>query len=700
MRWLRRAVAKGLICLSIAVTAATPLAAESLPMSAESTVPEVRIEKLDRFQTEQRRLQRLMESAPPAYQDRYADDSPQDADDAAGAPQEASGLRSWLVETRLGFGQASSTSGAAAQDGFGSRSAGEFGVRTEYRLETRNAGDYLLQADLRHRSGDPSTALYGPGSVGTARSGDGGRFSLRNIGFPVDAYTFADTTVGDLYSEVTDGIGRNYRLTLGSATVRGMATRVFGTDFDLRAGVGQRGRLAGGPYPGFEKDQGTLGWLGFTRRLDSGWSVAAQVDRAVGVSAYDVGLYEARGFGAKDVTSWAAAAGYGLGLPAWIGGGSATLRATYLGSRTDSATPFAATGDARGLLLEGSTRSGRLRQEFGAYVADPGLQFGADALALGTRGAYWRIDHSVSRLSWGGGLEHEAGEPVAGFSSMGYRRVGANGNFQFQLDRRSAVGGSANVYVTRYEGGGSGVAGDAPSDPGGWAMPAGRARSMYASLYAQTRILGLPRSRLAITSRRNELVVLGSVAATGDELQWEQDWTDGGFDSARAEVTTTIGYARDRSSGATRRYPTAGVQLRQALVGGFSVAGSLRYISQSGDLDTSRGLSGQLVAERELAAGWRVGVSMQLNQARSTGRRTSLFGPQVSAATTARSSSTCAGKAMRARPTRPPASVRRQPGRGAWRAGSSWMPTATARRRSARSVRPVSRCCSTAAIAR
>lgn len=620
-----------LVFLLLAVIPASSLATEAGPPLTESLVSEARIETLDRFQTEQRRLQRLMASTPPPYEDRYADEKSTDGadEDRRDEGRDLSpGLRSWLVESRMGFGRSSGSAGGTGTSGtgFGARSASEIGLRTEYRSETRNAGDYVLQADLRQRSGDSSATLYGLTSVGTARSGEGGRFSLRNIGFPIDAHTFADTTVGDLYSELTDGIGRNYRLTLGSATVRGISTRVFGADFDLRAGVGERGRLTGGPYPGFEKDRGTLGWLGFTRRFDSGVFVAAQIDRAIGVSAYDVGLYEPQGIGAKDVTSWAAATGYAFKLPAWAGGGSTTLRATLLGSRTNSATPIAPVGDARGLLVEGSVRSGRLRQEFGAYAADPNLQFGADALALGTRGAYWRIDHSISRLSWGAGVEQETGAPVAGYSTTGYRRIGANGNFQWQLDRRSSVGGSANIYGTRYD------RGDGDGQPGSaidWAAPAGRARSMYASVYAQTRFFELPRSRLALTLRRNELVVLGAVAATGQELQWEQDWTDSSFDSVRPEVTTTVGYAQDQSSGATRRYPTAGVQLRQALVGGFSVAGNLRYTSQSSNLDTSRGLSGQLFAEREMAAGWRLGVSVQLNQARSSGRRTSLFSPQV-----------------------------------------------------------------------
>lgn len=530
-----------------------------------------------------------------------------DAEDAPSA-EAAQGLRAWMLENRMGFGE--STDG-----GSGRRRASEFGVRAEYRHETLNYGEFLLQADGRHLSGDnDASGQYSIGSLGYARKPSSGRFTLRNLGLPITAQTFADTGVGDISSEITDGLSRNYRLSLGASTVRGVSTRVFNPDLDLRAGFGERGYLAGGPYPGFEKSQGSLAWLGLTRRLDDKWFVAAQFDRASDVPAYYDSVFTPQGFGAKDVASWATSVGYGSGM---LRDGDSRVRATLVGSRVRSATPGVQAGDARGLFVEASAQRGRSRHELGVYAADPNLHFGDYALAAGTRGAWWRVDHSDSRLNWGASLDHERIAPDLDFAAVGYARSGASGNVQYQFDSKTSLGANLNVYQTRYDG------------VGAYASLNGVSRSLYGNAFVQTRFFDLPRSRMSLTARRNEAIVLGGDTATGQEVQWEQDWIGGRYETTRTELTTTLGYARDESGGSRRNYPTAGVQFRYWIDSGFNVSTHLRYTSESGGLYTSRGLSGTLNAEKELRHGWRAGLSFSLNQARTAALQTSLSGPQV-----------------------------------------------------------------------
>ena len=441
---------------------------------------------------------------------------------------------------------------------------------------------------------------------------------MRNIGFPLTTRTFADTALGDVYSELTDGLARNYRLSLGSTTVRGATARIFRPDLDWRAGYGQRGLFAGGPYPGFERDQGTLGWLGATLRLGGPWFTAVQFDRADDVPAYyrlpSEGIAAAPGLGSKSVTSWAASLGYGRGV---LRDGDFKVRATLLGSRTRARSPSmaeglaapadAADGDAHGLFIEASARTGAYRHEFGLHAAQPQLHFGDHALASAARGAYWRVDRHASRLSWGAGLDHErtglGRSSAMDFGLSGYRRLGANGNVQYQFDRHTAVGGSFSAYQTHNDAGASG---------------GGKSRSLYASAFYQTRFFDWPRSRFMLTLRRNERIVLDDSAATGQEVQWEQDWVGGRFETRRPEFTTTLGYAHDRSGGMSRNYPTAGLQWRHGLEGGLLLAGNLRYTSQSGGLYTSRGLSGSASAEKALGGGWRMGIMAYFNQARAS----------------------------------------------------------------------------------
>jgi len=599
-----RALWPALACVLAWAAGSGPAVAQQVP-GATAVAGESRVEALTPAQAEQARLRALIKAAPQAYEDHFMDAGGPDIPPAEPEP-EPEGLRTWAVESRIGFGEADST-------GIGRRRATEFGQRFEYRQQTLNYGEWVLQADLRSLHGDTDAAWAGIGALGYARDARSQRFTLRSLGLPLTQDVLADSAVGDIYSELTDGLSRNYRLSLGSSMVRGISTRIYGSDFDLRAGIGERGNLVGGPYPGFEKSQGSLAWLGYTRRLDGSWYVAGQIGQAHDIPAFYYSPFSTDGLGSKNVSSWAAAVGYGSDLRQ---DGDVRLRLTAIGSHTDSATPSTPTGSAQGLFLEGGARLGRFRHEFGAYAAQPHLHFGDYELPSGTRGAYWRVDHSGSRLGWGAGLDYERSLPDGQLGLPGYVRTGASANFQYLLDRHNSVGGSLNLYQTRYDAGSQARLGDL--------------RSLYGYAFYQTRFFDWPRTRLSLTVRRNEQIVLNGGNATGQELQWEQDWIGGRYETMRPELTTTLGYAQDRSSGTARHYPTAGVQLRYWLSSSLSLSGNLRYTSQSGGLYTSRGLSGTFSAEKDLGGGWRLGVAASLNQARAaTTPQVAWSGPQL-----------------------------------------------------------------------
>ncbi|MDH6170601.1 hypothetical protein M2282_005776 [Variovorax boronicumulans] len=611
MPWRRAVVGMGAGCL-LALACLSQAMAQSDPGKATAVQPaaaDARIQSMDRAQAEQARLKALIEAAPKAYQDNFMgapEAGAASAGDDTPEAEQPQGFRAWLVESRIGFGD-------SAASGYSRQRATELGQRLEYRQETLNYGEFVLQADGRHLSGDGQASGGSVGSLSYAREATSQRLTLRNLGFPLTERTFADSAVGDISSELTEGLGRNYRLSLGTTTVRGVSTRVFNPDIDLRAGFGERGSLTGGPYPGFEKSQGTLGWLGLTRRFGELWSASAQVDQARDIPAYYYDPLTARGFGSKDVMSWATSLGYGREVR---NDGDFKLRATLIGSRIASATAGTPVGDSQGVFVEGSARTGRFRHEFGAYSTQPNLYFGDYALA-GARGAYWRVDQSSSRMNWGFGLDHERTRPDTSFSLAGSTRTGASGNLQYLFDRHTSVGGSLSLYQTRYD-----------TTPGTTSATP-NARSLYGNAFYQTRFFEWPRSRLSLTVRRNEQIVIGGDRATGQELQWEQDWIGGRYETLRPEVTTTLGYAQDRSGGTARSYPTAGVQFRYWIDSSFNVGGNLRYTSQSGGLYTSRGLSGSLTAEKNLGRGWRVGFAANFNQARAAALSLSQSGPQV-----------------------------------------------------------------------
>lgn len=680
--WTLPGPARSVQRMGMAICLAWPAWAQAQAAAPPTqAMADARIESLDRAQTEQARLRRLVESAPAAYEDRFMDLAG-DATliEAIPEAEQPQGLRAWLVESRVGIADATTT-------GYGRQRAAEFGQRFEYRQETLNHGEFALQLDGRHLSGAPYASGLGTGSLGYARDASSARWTLRNVGFPLTPRSFADTALGDVYSELTDGLARNYRLSLGSTPVRGAALRLFASGWDVRAGLGQRGNLTGGPYQGFEKSQGSLAWLGGTLRLQGPWFAALQVNQAQGIPAYYFDPLTAQGVGSKNVASWAASLGRGREL---LRDGDIKLRATLLGSRATSSIP-GDSGSAQGLFVEAGLRRGLYRHEFGAYAAQPRLHFGDYALATASRGAYWRVDRSASRMSWGAGLDLERTRPGGAFGLSGYERSGASANIQYLFDRRSSAGASLSVHQTRYDGTATGNDGASSSTHG---------RSLYATAFYQTRLFDGLRSRFSVNWRRNELIVLNDSAATGQELLWEQDWIGGRYETMRPELTTTLGHARDRSGGFSRSYPTVGLQGRYWLDGGTHLAGNLRYTSQRGGLYTSRGLSGSLSAEKTLGQGWRMGFAAHFNQARASVLPTpsalpNLYRSDEKAAYVYLRWEGSAGRAFAATGL---------PGEGAG-GGSlsghgSMTPTATASGRRARPAWPASRCCSTAATAR
>lgn len=591
--------------LSSAAGTTAPASAPSTP--AGSPVIQAQVESLDRFQAEQERLRKMLANQPKAYEDRVMDASelPPSAGDDDSRPLDAAqaGYRGYVVETRVGT--------ARSDSGLALRSASELGQRLEYRRETLNYGDFVLQADWRRSQG---AVGLGVGPLGYATEPSSARLTLRNLGFPLTPALFADTTVGDMASEVTDALTRAYRLSLGSGMVRGIGTRVFDGSFDLRAGYGLRGNLAGGPYPGFERTQGSLAWIGYSQRLPGNTFAGVQLNQASGVPAYSpsggtTGLSD-------NVSSLAASVGYGSDLSL---GTMGKARLMLVHSQTSAAVADRA-NSAQGLFAEGGFRWLGLRHEVGAYTADPNLRFGDLLLPADNRGAYWRVDSSSLRLAWGLGLSLEDQNPGRDPSRLAARRLGLTANAQYRINRDDLVGMSLNLNRTRYDN-----ASDTLADLGAGA------RSIYASGYYQTRLSPhWGRTRLRLTVRRDEQLVTDALPATGEEVEWEQDWITGRYETLRPEFVTTLGLARDHSNGVPETRPTAGLVFRLWPGASWNLGGSLRYTARDSNLATSRGLAGSLDFEKVLPDGWRLGGALIMNQAVINVASPVLGTPQVS----------------------------------------------------------------------
>jgi len=571
-----------------AVTTSSAKAAFSMPLESVGAA-DVQVQSLNRVQAEQERLRAMMAGRPAAYVDRVMDPSTLPAQTDANADKldlSDAGLRTYFVETRMGFADSATTNQGSAR-------AAEFGVRSEYRHETLNYGELVAQLDARTRAGDQ----VGVGSISSATLKTSERVTLRDIGLPITSNLFTDIALGDIGSEVTDALGRSYRLSLGSSTVRGISTQVFSKAMDLRFGVGLRGLPIGTPYPGFERSEGMLGWLGYSHRFGSNYFAGVQLGEAKKIPA-QLG----QGATIDSVSSVAVSAGRSYGL---AGDSDYKARVTLLASRTSSA-PAEQNLNAKGIFLEGGLIFRGYRNEFGIYSSDPNLYFGDSPLTADSRGAYWRVDRDRARWKWGASVDYEQQNPTHAAGRLAVNRYGLSTNAIYRIDRNSSAGANMNISETRY-----------PDVAAAVLNATGSGTSTYsASAFYQTRFDDWGRSRFTLSARRNQVIVTNGLPATGEQIDWEHDWITGKYETMKPEFTTTLGVARDHSaSGQTELSPTAALLLRYWPSADCTVGGNLRYSSRSGNLSTSRGLSGTLNSEYILSANWRVGFAASINEA-------------------------------------------------------------------------------------
>ena len=571
-----------------------------------STNTLAQVQALDQSQAELERLKKILEGKPIPYEDKFLNTINSDASNLqSNIDPEAQGFRTYLFETRLGSTSSKNTGAETYREG-------HLGLRSEYRFETLNYGEFSIQADLRSRNGANDTSLN---ETGLKDKRSNSRITLRNYAFPLLTDVYADTAIGDINSETTDALVRNYRFSLGNSTVKGVSTHVYSNRFDLRAGTGNLGQLEGDPYPIFEKTRGQMTWLGYSYKFATPMFMGMQVKRARDVLVQN--NTETLGSSLGNVFTLAASLGYGHAL---IKDGDIKARLTFLNSRTSSKSEDA-NHSANGFFLEGGYQLGNYRTELGAYKTDPHLNMGDYTLEVAnTRGVYWRIDHGGRRFSWGMGLDFEQQNSGLQESQLTYKRSSLNINAQQVIDRDSSIVLNANVSRLR-----NAVENKIlnKSDKSG-------SNSYYANISYQTRLGDLGRSTFTLSMRRNQAIVSNDIAATGEDIAWDHDWVTGKYETMRPELRTLLGYARDRSSSETQTYPTAGLVLRFWPDADWNIGGSLNYSSRTGNLSTSRGLSGNLSTERIFANGWRLGTAVNLNQAVVNTNLLTTYAPIVS----------------------------------------------------------------------
>ncbi len=389
----------------------------------------------------------------------------------------------------------------------------EQGVEVHARRETLDYGDFYMEAALR------DTTLA-PGDASVTRR-YGGRFTLYQTAFPVTERWLADSTFGVARTPPVF-LTSSYRIFLPTSLFAGASTVVSDGNRSFMGYAGRVGLLEGSAVQSFNPTSGNVAGLGYTQRLGP-WTVGAQAIRLRGSA--EVADHEAATLGAE----------YGsIGTPVH-----------------DKAQVMADDHSNLGAWFDGDVASGRLRQRFGLFHLDPGLQWSEAAMTNDQRGAYWRGDYQMLRYTVSGGTDLLQTNLRDDPSRAAIRSGTAYGTFSLRIDRHLTIGGGltyqrANERFT--------------------ASP--RDSSVTVNAYA-TWVNPVGLSRFDVTAFRG--IASGVPDNTIDTISWSQDWPAAG----PVQLSSTLNYSDESALGLRTRRSSVGVSAHGPLLGDSQWDGSV-----------------------------------------------------------------------------------------------------------------------------
>lgn len=396
----------------------------------------------------------------------------------------------------------------------------EHGVEVQMRRETLDYGEFHFEAALRDTSLAPLDA-----SVGRR---DGGRFTLYQDRFPVAPRWLADSAFGVVRTP-PNFLNASYRIFLPTSIMAGASSVISDGASTFMAYGGHLGRLEGNAVQTFDPTSGNVAGLAYAR-IAGPWTLGGEAIALRGNAQV------------RDHEAATLAAEYGtLGAP-----------------MHDKLQVVADDRSHGGAWFDGDVTTGYLRNRFGLYQLDPGLQWGDAALAADQRGAYWRGDYRKLRYTVSGGVDLAQTNIRDDPSRAATRSASGYGTFSLRIDRSLSVGGGLTVVGSRSRFSdsprGSTVSGNAYA---AWTNPLGQTR-FDATGYRAT--------------------ATGVADNTTDSVSWSQEWPARGS----VAVSSTLTYARESQLGERTRRSSAGISARGTVLTDLLWDASIVYGRVSG----------------------------------------------------------------------------------------------------------------------
>ena len=336
------------------------------------------------------------EVPPPVYEDRLIDTGnlPPLADDPADYAYNAAGQpRSWRIE------------GFASNINSGGSSRRENGLSFGGRYDTTDYG--ALSVDGTFRNGKNSSL-----------------FTVWQRGLAFDNDWRANNGAGMLNTPAIDLARNQYRFYLPTFPIAGVQTEwLHAGDLQIQASVGEPGSFNGLRLAGFSRLGGRIFTGGAQWVVAPQWLAGFQFadTQDVGVSL-DTTAPEAK----TSARSW-------YGTTAWQDNNS---RVQF--NAVDS--EFGQGTHKRGVWLDGETRDGRYRHNYGLFRLDPGIVWGYLPFIEDSVGGYYRVNYQSQQWLWTAGVDS-----VGSISGRGVDAIYGTASIRYQVSRSLGIGGGATV---------------------------------------------------------------------------------------------------------------------------------------------------------------------------------------------------------------------------------------------------------------
>ena len=282
------------------------------------------------------------------------------------------------------------------------------------------------------------TVDYGALSVdGTFRNGlNSSLFSVWQRGLAFDNDWRANNGAGMLNTPAIDLTRNQYRFYLPTFPVAGVQSELLhANDTQIQLSVGEPGSFNGLRLAGFSKLGGRVVTGGAQWLVSPQWLAGFQFADVQGVksglnSGFNGGLSGDLTAAAPD-TKTSARSWYGSA--AWQGTNS-RLQFNAVDSEFGEVT------HKHGLWLDGETRDGRYRHNYGLFRLDPGIVWGYLPFADDSLGGYYRLNYQSQQWLWTAGLDS-----VSSVSGRGVDGIYGTASIRYQINRSLGIGGGATV---------------------------------------------------------------------------------------------------------------------------------------------------------------------------------------------------------------------------------------------------------------